>query len=254
MVRFPIARGFSRGSVLSSSGLLAGRLLLWLLLLAAPLALVACAAQPPAAAGGCETATTPCLSGEALVAMETSRGSVQIRVDGASAPLTGGNFVDLVRRGAYNNTVFHRVVREPVPFVVQGGDPQSADAKVPSSQYGTGSFIDPANGEARLIPLELRLRSEKQPRYGEPITSPLKSRDLALTHERGAVAMARSGDPNSASAQFYVALQALPELDGRYAVFGRVTKGMEVFDRIQQGDRLIKATLLEGGTLVKGKP
>jgi peptidyl-prolyl cis-trans isomerase B (cyclophilin B) len=63
--------------------------------------------------------------------------------------------------------------------------------------------------------------------------------------------MARSADPNSASAQFYIALKALPELDGRYAVFGRVTQGMEVVDEISQGDRLVKATLVEGGTLVK---
>jgi peptidyl-prolyl cis-trans isomerase B (cyclophilin B) len=146
------------------------------------------------------------------------------------------------------------VVREPVPFVVQGGDPLSSDAKVPVSQYGTGNFIDPASGEARLIPLELLLKSEQEPRYGEPITSPVLARQLALPHQRGAVAMARSGDPNSASAQFYVALEALPELDGRYAVFGRVTKGMDVIDRIQQGDRLVKATVVEGGTLVKGKP
>jgi peptidyl-prolyl cis-trans isomerase B (cyclophilin B) len=66
--------------------------------------------------------------------------------------------------------------------------------------------------------------------------------------------MARSADPNSASAQFYVALEALPELDGRYAVFGRVVRGMEAVDAIQQGDRLTKARLLEGGTLMKGNP
>ena len=66
--------------------------------------------------------------------------------------------------------------------------------------------------------------------------------------------MARSNDPNSASAQFYVALQALPELDGRYAVFGRVTKGMDVIDKIQQGDKITTAKLMAGGTLVQGKP
>ena len=66
--------------------------------------------------------------------------------------------------------------------------------------------------------------------------------------------MARSNDPNSASAQFYIALEALTELDGRYAVFGRVTQGMEVVDRIQQGDRLVRATVIEGGKLVKGRP
>ena len=66
--------------------------------------------------------------------------------------------------------------------------------------------------------------------------------------------MARSNDPNSASAQFYVALEALPELDGRYAVFGRVSSGMDVIDRIEQGDRIVKATVSQGGTLVKGQP
>jgi peptidyl-prolyl cis-trans isomerase B (cyclophilin B) len=66
--------------------------------------------------------------------------------------------------------------------------------------------------------------------------------------------MARSEDPNSASAQFYIALRALPELDGRYAVFGRVTTGMEVVDQIRQGDRLINARVVQGGTLVEDRP
>jgi peptidyl-prolyl cis-trans isomerase B (cyclophilin B) len=154
----------------------------------------------------------------------------------------------------YNGTVFHRVVREPVPFVVQGGDPGSADPKVPASQYGLGSYVDPVSGEARLIPLEIKRSDEPEPRYGEPVTLPGVTRQLALAHQRGAVAMARSADPNSASAQFYVALQALPELDGRYAVFGRVSKGMEVIDQIRQGDKIIKATVVAGGTLVQGKP
>ena len=230
------------------------RLALAMLLVIAPFGLVACASDQARKPLGCATASTPCLSGTAVVELDTSRGPVQIRLDGKEAPLTAGNFVDLVRRGAYDGTVFHRVVREPVPFVVQGGDPTSADPKTPVGQYGTGSFIDPSTGEARLIPLEIKRKDEPQPHYGEPLTSPVATRQLALTHERGAVAMARSDDPNSASAQFYVALEALPELDGRYAVFGRVTRGMEVIDAIQQGDKLVKARVIEGGTLVKGKP
>lgn len=233
---------------------LPGRSLLVALLLASTFSLAACAADRGTADLGCGTSPVPCLNGKAVVNLETSRGPVQITLDGAAAPLTAGNFVDLVRRGVYDGTVFHRVVREPVPFVVQGGDPASADPKVSPSQYGTGSFVDPASGEARLIPLEIGVRDEAEPRYGQEITAPSISRQLRLGHQRGAVAMARSNDPNSASAQFYVALEALPELDGRYAVFGRVTQGMEVVDRIQQGDRLVRARLIEGGTLVKGKP
>ncbi len=194
----------------------------------------------------CAAAAAPCLSGRAGVALTTSRGNVLIELDGDAAPLTAGNFLDLVRRGAYNGTAFHRVVRQPTPFVVQGGDPLSANPVVPPSQHGSGSFIDPASGEARLIPLELKLSGEEAPRYGQELLTPGVTRRLALAHQRGAVAMARSADPDSASAQFYVALQALPELDGRYAVFGRVTEGMDVVDRIQQGDRIVRATVVEG--------
>ena len=229
-------------------------LILSLVLGLLPLGLAACTPEADGRQLGCAAATIPCLSGTAVVALQTSKGEVQITLDGKDAPLTAGNFVDLVRRGVYNGTSFHRVVRDPVPFVVQGGDPSSADPKVPVSDYGMGSFIDPASGEPRLIPLELKLRKPAEIRYGKPITTAMLTRELALTHQRGAVAMARSNDPNSASAQFYVALEALPELDGRYAVFGRVSRGMEVIDRIQQGDRILKATLLEGGTLVKGQP
>jgi peptidyl-prolyl cis-trans isomerase B (cyclophilin B) len=230
------------------------RLLLLGLLLITPLGLGACAADTARSPLGCAVAGTPCLSGTARVALKTSRGLVEVELLGDAAPLTAGNFVDLVRRGAYDNTVFHRVVTDPTPFVVQGGDPQSADPKVPANLYGTGSFIDAATDQPRLIPLELALKGEPEPRYGEQLVDPALSAQIKLKHDRGALAMARSADVNSASAQFYIALKPLTELDGRYAVFGRVVKGMEVVDRIRQGDRLIKATLLEGGTLVKGKP
>lgn len=228
--------------------------LLALLLLTAPVGLTACAAESGPRPKGCEASSIPCLQGGALVALETSKGTVQIQLDGAAAPLTAGNFVDLVNKGVYNGTLFHRVVREPVPFVVQGGDPQTANPRVSPTQYGLGNYLDPGSGQSRLIPLELKLSNETGPRYGEVLTAPGITRQLALAHQRGAVAMARANDPNSASAQFYIALQALPELDGRYAVFGRVVQGMDVVDRIQQGDKLLKARLIEGGTLVQGKP
>ncbi|MEO1003715.1 MAG: peptidylprolyl isomerase [Cyanobacteria bacterium J06638_7] len=216
--------------------------------LAAALLLGGCSsAGQSGPAPGCASAASPCLDGAATVAITTSKGEVRLELDGEAAPLTAGNFLDLVRRGAYDGTAFHRVVRQPSPFVVQGGDPLSANPVTPVSQYGSGSFIDPDSGQARLIPLEVKLSGEEAPRYGEVLTNPAVTRELVLPHQRGAVAMARSSDPDSASAQFYVALQALPELDGRYAVFARVSSGMEVIDRIQQGDRIVRATVVTGG-------
>ena len=170
--------------------------------------------------------------------MSTSRGDLTIEVDGDAAPLTAGNFVDLVSRGVYDGTMFHRVVKEPVPFVVQGGDPQSSDRALPLSTLGTGSFVDPDSGLARLIPLAIRFQGEEGPRYSRVSTNPAELERLSLSHQRGAVARARAQAPDSASAQFYVALRPLPELDGRYAVFGRVIEGLDVIDRIEQGDRI----------------
>ena len=218
------------------------RSFLWSLLLI-PL-LISCSPSPRAEVSrGCVDAQAACLQGKAIVQMSTSRGDLTIEVDGDAAPLTAGNFVDLVNRGVYDGTMFHRVVKEPVPFVVQGGDPQSSDRSIPLTKLGTGSFVDPETGLARLIPLEISVQGEDGPRYSRVSANPAELERLVLNHERGAVAMARSQAPDSASAQFYVALRPLPELDGRYAVFGRVIDGLEVIDQIEQGDRITSALL-----------
>ncbi|NOL47422.1 cyclophilin type peptidyl-prolyl cis-trans isomerase/CLD family protein [Synechococcus sp. MIT S9220] len=210
--------------------------------------LVSCASSTTASIPvGCEQASSPCLQGKASVELTTSKGSITLELNGDAAPVTAGNFLDLVQRGAYNGTVFHRVVRDPVPFVVQGGDPSSSDPATPKSQYGTGSFVDPTSGQARFVPLELSFNGEDQPRYGRVVSNPTELVQLKLSHERGALAMARSQAPDSASAQFYIALKPLPELDGRYAVFGRVTQGLDVVDAIRQDDTIEKAVVLTPG-------
>jgi peptidyl-prolyl cis-trans isomerase B (cyclophilin B) len=92
-------------------------------------------------------------------------------------------------------------------FVIQGGDP-----------LGTG-----LGGSKKTIPLEI----------------------TAHKHLKGALGMARSQDPNSASSQFYVCLADLPNLDNGYAVFGEVTSGMDTVMKLRQGDKILKATLLK---------
>lgn len=189
---------------------------------------------------GCANSAVSCLDGKATIAISTSKGDFTVEVDGTAAPLTSGNFVDLVKRGVYDGTVFHRVIPG---FVAQGGDPASADPKTPPSRFGTGGFTDPGTGQERKIPLEIALTGEEQPRYGQVLTEPGLRDRLKLRHEQGALAMARSQLPNSASAQFYVALDDLPQLDGSYAVFGRVIAGMDVVSQLENGDRLVRAVV-----------
>ena len=181
------------------------------------------------------------LTGKAIVVQVINGQPVTIEVDGTNAPITAGNFVDLVERGIYDGVMFHRVVRQPEPFVVQGGDPRSRDTRIPASQLGTGSFIDPDTNQARFIPLEIKPQGAAQPVYNQVVTQTPQ-----LQHTRGAVAMARSNALNSASSQFYFALDALPFLDGNYAVFGNVIQGFETVNAVQQGDRISTAKVIQG--------
>lgn len=131
------------------------------------------------------------------VVLETDKGVIKFVLYEDLAPITTGNFVELAGKNFYDGLTFHRVESG---FVIQGGCPQ-----------GTGM-----GGSGKHIPLE--------------VTPNLKH------GEAGAVAMARSSDPNSASSQFYITLGPAGFLDGNYAVFGRVTEGLDVVRQIRKGD------------------
>jgi peptidyl-prolyl cis-trans isomerase B (cyclophilin B) len=194
------------------------------------------------------TEQIPKLKGKAKIKLIVKGSPIVIEVDGDNAPVTAGNFVDLVERGVYDGLVFHRVVKEPQPFVAQGGDPQSKDPNFPVSRLGTGGFINPQTKQRRFIPLEIKLEGEAEPTYNKAMgmQSGLSSPPVILKHDRASVAMARSQPPDSASSQFYISLADLAFLDGDYAVFGKVIQGMDVVDKIEQGDRIESAKIIEG--------
>ena len=181
----------------------------------------------------------PQLEGMAKVELQVNGSPILIEVNGTEAPTTAGNFVDLVERGVYEGVVFHRVIPG---FVAQGGDPKGKDPNY-RGQLGTNGFIDPETGMERRIPLEIKLTGDDKPTYSK---AKLPGSNVVLKHDRGVIAMARSGMPDSASSQFYIALEDLPSLDGDYAVFGKVTEGMDVVDGIKQGDRIESAKVVEG--------
>lgn len=149
-----------------------------------------------------------------VVALQTTKGPIFIRVYIGLAPITASNFVDLVRRGFYNGLTFHRVES----WVIQGGDPNG---------NGTGNFIDPDTRQPRFLRLE---------------TSPMLRHNAA-----GVVAMAHGKSPNSGSCQFYITKKSMPALDGAYSIFAGVIKGMDVVYNIQPGDRILSAAIVSGG-------
>jgi peptidylprolyl isomerase len=190
-----------------------------------------------------EYADLPQLKGRATVVFETTRGPVTSIIDGYSAPVTAGNFVDLVNRGFYDGLGF---IRAEDFYVLQTGDP-------PGPEEG---FIDPATGEYRAIPLEILVKGDEKPTYGntlEALGRYLEDPVLPFS-AYGALAMARPGnDPNGGSSQFFFFLFE-PELtpagrnllDGRYAIFGYAVDGDEVLRKMNQDDQIISAKVVEG--------
>ncbi|MGQ4648805.1 peptidylprolyl isomerase [Lyngbya aestuarii] len=199
--------------------------------------------SPVNTSGSPQVTDLPRLEGKATVVLTVKGSPITIEVNGTDAPITAGNFVDLVEQDFYNGLVFHRVVPD---FVAQGGDPQSKNPNFPVERLGTGSFVDPETSQPRYIPLEIKPQGAKTPIYSKTLKTAGVSNPPELRHERGAVAMARSQAPDSASSQFYITLAAQPFLDGDYAVFGYVTEGMDVVDKIQQGDRIESAEVTQG--------
>lgn len=147
-----------------------------------------------------------------LVTLNTTKGPILIRVYYSVVPYTASNFLNLVTHKFYDGLTFHRVEG----WVIQGGDPTGT---------GKGNYTDPDTGQPRLLKLEV---------------------DDRLTHDNaGVVAMARSSDPNSASCQFYILKRPAPQLNGQYAVFGQVLRGMRAVQAIQPGDRILSARITD---------
>ncbi len=140
-------------------------------------------------------------------AIHTDKGPIELELHADKAPLTVANFVNLAQRGYYDGVKFHRVIAN---FMIQGGDPTGTGAGGPG--YRFEDEFDPS-----------------------------------LKHDGpGVLSMANAG-PGTNGSQFFITHVATPHLDGKHSVFGRVTSGQEVVDRIGQGDR-IESISIDGDT------
>jgi len=137
--------------------------------------------------------------------METSKGTIEVKLHPEYAPKTVNNFVFLAREGFYDGVSFHRVISN---FMVQGGDPTGTGRGGPGYR-----FEDEFSG------------------------NPLK-------HETAVLSMANAG-PNTNGSQFFITHAPQPHLDGKHTVFGKVTSGKDVVDTIQQGDVMTRVTISE---------
>ena len=139
------------------------------------------------------------------VTITTTRGNIELELYQEHAPRTVNNFIFLAREQFYNGICFHRVINN---FMIQGGDPTGTGTGGPGYQF-----------EDEL--------------EGNP-----------LTHERCVISMANAG-PNTNGSQFFITHSPQPHLDGKHTVFGKVVKGHEIVNSIQQGDVMDLVEIVE---------
>lgn len=190
-----------------------------------------------------EYSALPQLKGRATVVFETAKGNLTAVLDGYSAPITAGNFLDLVQRGFYDGVEFTRAEDF---YVLQTGDPEGP----------ADGFIDPKTKQPRTIPLEILVAGDSQPVYGSTLEDQGRFLDNPVLpfSAFGTLGMARPGnDPNGGSSQFFFFLfepeltpAGLNLLDGRYSVFGYVVENKEVLEQLKQGDRIDKVRVVSG--------
>lgn len=136
-------------------------------------------------------------AGEVAV-IETTLGTIEFELLSDQAPGHVKNFKTLAKSSFYNGTTFHRVIPG---FMIQGGDPNTKDNDRDNDGFGGPGYQ-------------------------------IKAEFNDTPHKRGIVSMARSQNPDSAGSQFFIVVKDSPFLDGKYTVFGRVTRGMDVADKI----------------------
>tara|TARA_Y100001968_G_C19409710_1_gene745623 strand:+ start:758 stop:1465 length:708 start_codon:yes stop_codon:yes gene_type:complete len=190
----------------------------------------------------CNELSITCLSGKQVIEIDTNKGAMIFELNSELAPITVGNFIELVNKGFYEKKPFYRVIREPLKFIIQSGDYKIKRNDISNIGRKNDELIKSNNIKLRFIPLEIKLIDEDHPRYGKLISDPNLLTKIELKHKTGSLSMARTQSINSASTEFFISLNSLPVLDGRYAVFGEIVKGLEIIDMLEEGDYIKKIT------------
>ncbi len=183
----------------------------------------------------CQKLELNCTQSNKIAYFKTSKGDFEVKLFGKDNPVTVSNFLENIENNIYKNKKFYKIINYPqLKFIHGGVNPenkfnielnQGLDKKSPS------------------IPLEIKLKEETKPRYKYQIINPNETEYLVNTFESGSIAMVKSGKNESSSTEFFFVTSKIPELDGRYSIFGKIIEGFEVLDKINKED-YIKAVQL----------
>jgi cyclophilin family peptidyl-prolyl cis-trans isomerase len=176
----------------------------------------------------CQKLNFSCTETNKIVFFKTTKGDFEVELFGKDNPVTVSNFLENIDKNIYVNQKFYKVINFPQITFIHGGVNPENKLYIERNQT--------LNKTSRSIPLEIKFKEEIQPRYNYQIKNPNETENLINTFENGSIAMVKSGKNKSSSTEFFFVTSKIPERDGRYSIFGKIIKGLDVLKKIKKED------------------
>ena len=176
----------------------------------------------------CKKLRFSCIQSNKIVNFKTTKGDFEVELFGKDNPVTVSNFLENINNDIYVNQKFYKVINfTQIRFVHGGVNPKN------KFYFERNQNL---NKTSPSIPLEIKFKEESKPRYNYQIKNPNETENLVNTFENGSIAMVKSSKKKSSSTEFFFVTTKIPELDGRYSIFGKIIKGLDVLKKINKED------------------
>ena len=176
----------------------------------------------------CQKLRFSCIQSNKIVNFKTTKGDFEVELFGKDNPVTVSNFLENIDNDIYVNQKFYKIIIYPQIKFIHGG--VNTKNKL---YFERNQNLDKTSPS---IPLEIKFKEESKPRYNYQIKNPNETENLVNTFENGSIAMVKSGKNKSSSTEFFFVTTKIPELDGRYSIFGKIIKGLDVLKKINKED------------------
>ena len=176
----------------------------------------------------CQKLKLSCVKGNKIAHFKTSKGDFEVELLGKDNPVTVSNFLENINNNIYKNKKFYKIINYPQIKFIHGGVNPENEFYFEQNQT--------LNKTISSIPLEIKFKEEIKPRYNYQIKNPYEIENLVNTFDKGSIAMVNSGENKSSSTEFFFVTNKIPELDGRYSIFGKIIKGLDVLEKIIKDD------------------
>ena len=184
----------------------------------------------------CQKFKFNCTQSNKIVYFKTSKGDIEVKLFGKYNPVTVSNFLENIDKAIYVNQKFYKIINFPQLKFIHGGVNPENKFNIQRNQT--------LNKTISSIPLEIKFKGEIKPKYNYLIKNPDEYENLVNTFENGSIAMVKKGKTNSSSTEFFFVTNKIPELDGRYSIFGKIIKGLDVLKKIKKEDYIKAVQIL----------